>query len=253
MDEDYEALFQRIRTRCQQQRWHGPDISNPFKIVEQMRKTNISIGIVEQMRKTNVPRQKMSIVIRSRSTHFWYDRNGKQHAINEDTDLDSFPLQGEFEYPPATEEQIASTEAALGFSLPPLLHALYTNVANGGFGPGYGLESVGLSRTSEVQEGAWERDEELVDLTTYANEHGSLDYVEVPFEMWPTNLFTLCHWGCAAFSYLDCASGRVYLGETGKDAYIFISQAASLYEWLDLWADGVDFWARMYPGVQKNE
>ncbi|HEU0003221.1 MAG TPA: SMI1/KNR4 family protein [Ktedonobacteraceae bacterium] len=253
MDENYEALFQRIRVRCQQQRWHGPDISNPFKIVEQMRKRNIAIGIVQQVRKTDVPRQKWTNVVRTHSTHFWYDGNGKQYAINEDTDLDNFPLQKEFEYPPATEEQLAATETALGPSLPPLLRALYTNVANGGFGPGYGLERVGFSRTSEGQEGDRERDEELVDLATYTQQYSSLDRIEIPFGMWPTNLFTLCHWGCAIFSFLDCASGRVFWEEAGEDAYIFHNQAASLYEWLDLWADGVDFWARMYPGVQKDE
>jgi hypothetical protein len=234
MDENSEALFQRIRARCRQQRWHGPDISNPFKIVERARKTSI-------------PRQMGSFIFTTHSTSFWYDRNGKQYAINEDTDLDSFPLQEEFEYPPATEEQIAITEAALGYSLPPLLRALYTHVANGGFGPGYGLVTIGHSPGDDEQDGAWERDEKPIDLTTYASKHGSLDCVEVPFNMWPTNLFTLCHWGCAIFSYLDCASGRIFWEEAGEDAYIFCSQAASLYEWLDLWADGVDFWTRMYP------
>ncbi len=34
MDENYEDLFARIRARCRQERWHGPDISNPFLFVE---------------------------------------------------------------------------------------------------------------------------------------------------------------------------------------------------------------------------
>lgn len=42
-------------------------------------------------------------------------------------------------YPPATEEQLRQTEDLLGFLLPPLLHALYMQIANGGFGPGYGI------------------------------------------------------------------------------------------------------------------
>lgn len=32
-----------------------------------------------------------------------------------------------------------SNKAILGFPLPPLLRALYTQLANGGFGPMYGL------------------------------------------------------------------------------------------------------------------
>ena len=44
--------------------------------------------------------------------------------------------------PPATLDQVAATEAALGLRLPPLLRRLYLEVANGGFGPGPGLLGV---------------------------------------------------------------------------------------------------------------
>jgi hypothetical protein len=44
-----------------------------------------------------------------------------------------------FEFPPATEEQLRATEEALGISLPSMLRALYAQVANGGFGPAYGI------------------------------------------------------------------------------------------------------------------
>ena len=44
-------------------------------------------------------------------------------------------LRESFEFLPAADEQIRATEQALGFSLPPFLRTLYTNVANGGFGP----------------------------------------------------------------------------------------------------------------------
>src|SRR5439155_12589651 len=42
-------------------------------------------------------------------------------------------------YPPATESQLLATEVALGFPLPPILRTLYAQVANGGFGPGFGI------------------------------------------------------------------------------------------------------------------
>src|SRR5258708_6812995 len=44
--------------------------------------------------------------------------------------------------PPATEAEVNAAEAELGFSIPPLLRRLYTEVGNGGFGPNYGLEGV---------------------------------------------------------------------------------------------------------------
>jgi hypothetical protein len=42
-------------------------------------------------------------------------------------------------FPPTTSAIVEAAEAKLGFSLPPLLRQLYTEVGNGGFGPGYGL------------------------------------------------------------------------------------------------------------------
>ena len=45
-------------------------------------------------------------------------------------------------YPPATPEQLCSVEERLGFPVPSLLADLYRSVANGGFGPGYGLMGI---------------------------------------------------------------------------------------------------------------
>lgn len=42
-------------------------------------------------------------------------------------------------FSPATEDQIRETEQQLSFPLPPLLRLLYTEIANGGFGPGLGI------------------------------------------------------------------------------------------------------------------
>jgi hypothetical protein len=46
-----------------------------------------------------------------------------------------------FVYPPATEVQVQATESLLGFPRPPLLHLLYTEVANGGPGIGWPHET----------------------------------------------------------------------------------------------------------------
>lgn len=42
-------------------------------------------------------------------------------------------------FPPTTLLVVEAAEKELGFTLPPLLTQLYTQVANGGFGPGYGI------------------------------------------------------------------------------------------------------------------
>jgi len=59
-------------------------------------------------------------------------------------------------FPPATEQQLVETEQRLGFSLPPLLRLLYAQIANGGFGPGYGI--VGASGGFPLMGGVEEED-----------------------------------------------------------------------------------------------
>jgi len=54
----------------------------------------------------------------------------------------SDPQKYGFKYSPATEEQLLATEEALGFPLPPVLRALYAQVANGGFGFGDGMRGA---------------------------------------------------------------------------------------------------------------
>jgi len=47
-----------------------------------------------------------------------------------------------FWFPPAAQEELKVTEVILGFSLPPILRALYTQVANGDFEPAYSMRGV---------------------------------------------------------------------------------------------------------------
>src|SRR6476660_8954818 len=45
-------------------------------------------------------------------------------------------------YPPTTDTQLDAAEQTLHLTLPPFLRRLYTEIGNGGFGPGYGLIGV---------------------------------------------------------------------------------------------------------------
>ncbi|MEV6055180.1 SMI1/KNR4 family protein [Streptomyces sp. NPDC052107] len=51
-------------------------------------------------------------------------------------------VRGRVMPPPATPQALAEAEAAIGFPLPSLLPRLYSEVANGGFGPGEGILGV---------------------------------------------------------------------------------------------------------------
>ncbi len=210
MDENYEELFARIRARCRQQRWHGPEIDNPWGIVEKERlHQQEAREASERLRKEN-PTRRNWLVVTSHTTVYWYDRNGKQYAINADADLESFPLQADFEYAPATEAELATAEEQLGVPLPPLLRALYGNVANGGFGPGYGLEGVrGYVPTTNSQQDWSGQNHRPIDLSIYLKKYGS-EYFEIPWYVWPDKMLTLCDWRCACYSQMDCISGYVF-------------------------------------------
>jgi hypothetical protein len=83
--------------------------------------------------------------------------------------------------PPARPAAIAQAESLVGAPLPELLKGLYA-LANGGFGPGYGLLGLRGGFTDDMNRTA-------VDILR-----------EIPRGLWPgmpSGLLPLCHWGCA--------------------------------------------------------
>src|SRR5262245_14579740 len=81
---------------------------------------------------------------------------------------------------PVTNRALAEAEAELGFPMPPLVRALYTQVADGGYGPGHGVIELAGDEYSLVggrkQMGKW----------------------------WPERLVEFVTWGCHYFSGIDC-------------------------------------------------
>ena len=164
-------------------------------------------------------------------------------------------------FPPATEDQIQETEQQLGFPLPPLLRLLYTEIANGGFGPGFGIagtpggfcitnprfddpdHDIVQSYQQEVSEA-----QRLIHLEDYGtvpctlkvwyerstrleqSERKSYRYL-FPANVWPEYMLPLCYHGCTCFTYIDATSGRLF---NERNEYM----AASLEEWFEHWLAG---------------
>lgn len=148
----------------------------------------------------------------------WWDVNGVLHttAITHDFHLG-------FEFPPATEDQLRTTEASLGFPIPPMLRALYARVANGGFGPSAGITGA-RSGYYYGDDGHYETIDQCVDddsathyfnLARYEQEHDDPTVIVLPPHVRPAHFLHLCYWGCATDSYIDASSGRVYFWEPG--------------------------------------
>jgi hypothetical protein len=229
MSEDVStALFERIRERCRQLRWYGPDDEN-------------SNWVEERYDPASDPGSRLRARLDARA-----------------------PQQLRFAYPPATEDQLLATEQALGFPLPPLLRALYAEVANGGFGFGFGLRgAIGgfdgrgsstiveqyLSRSYSEEILPWAAEKvRLIDLVDYDEQWeevigscrdkvvSTFRHLILPYHLWPEHFLPICNWVCAIESCLDCIMGGVYrVVVTKEEDHLILLQAASLQEMLERW------------------
>ncbi|SNY48562.1 SMI1/KNR4 family protein [Paractinoplanes atraurantiacus] len=130
-------------------------------------------------------------------------------------------------HPPATVAQVDNAERQIERPLPELLRRLYTEVADGGFGPG----ARGFARIEDVAA-----------LHRRGREHGL-----------PESWFELTPGGCTMYWYADLSQpGSPVLlydadgwdprdGQRPEDGVHHVTP--SLEEWLSTWAEGGDIWA----------
>jgi hypothetical protein len=100
--------------------------------------------------------------------------------------------------PPATPDAIQSAEDLLGFRFPPLLGRLWTEVANGGFGPGYGLYGL--------KGGFGDQFQGLTIVDNYLERFDEVCWIDIAGEPWPAKLVEICEWGCNHESAVDCST-----------------------------------------------
>jgi hypothetical protein len=145
----------------------------------------------------------------------------------------------------ATEEQLRLSEEVMGFSYPPLLRTLYLQVANGGFGPAYGLfgafcgfrDTIRGKETGEdflqnsVIQPSFLCKEDFIDVEQYEEQNGDPKMIGCDPTVWSKYFMYLCDWGCGRSSYLHAHNGRVYYE---VEDYVF-RQTESLEEWLERW------------------
>jgi hypothetical protein len=181
-----------------------------------------------------------------------------------------------FAFSPATEQQLAKTEQQLGFLLPPLLRQLYLQIANGGFGPGYGLigaiegfplidgfgddivqgyqqiiqscTSVQLKEYEMISWAQWMQEPEPSpygdlerEIPSRNQTHPEWEHIylyELSEEVWPERMLPLCYWGCGICTYIDANTEHIFQCTGSEHGYILRYVAASLEEWLERWLNG---------------
>ncbi|MGV4890944.1 SMI1/KNR4 family protein [Streptomyces viridosporus] len=128
----------------------------------------------------------------------------------------------------------ARAEAALGFGLPPLLAELYLRIADGGFGPEYGLLPL-LDSPSSGEPAA-------VAQYLARRESGRED----PDRPWPEGVLPISGWGCGMYACVDCRSPRatvvLFEPNPGDPALAWYVDAPSLEDWLRSWVEGTGWY-----------
>jgi hypothetical protein len=136
--------------------------------------------------------------------------------------------------PPATHDDVARVEAAIGVRLPALLVRAYTEVADGGFGPGGGLLPL-LDRAGPRTGSLVDEYESLCE----ASEHG----YGAP---WPRHLVPIAAWSDGVYAVVDVTDGGhpvweidlADLEDEGDEPWACEPTVPSLAAWLRKWVDG---------------
>lgn len=134
--------------------------------------------------------------------------------------------------PPVSDADLDQAEEQLGFRLHPLLHRLYSEIADGGFGPEYGLLPLAGAVSETITKAA----------------QGIQDPQDSQQRYWPLEAVAILDWGCGMNAVVDCRSpeGAVLLvdpnpglpdraGEWGLDS-------ESLAAWLESWLTGINWY-----------
>ena len=138
----------------------------------------------------------------------------------------------------ASAESIKLTEAQLGFALPELLKSLYLNIANGGFGPGYGIIGIAGGHRSSIGS--------LVE--TYNDMIRGAQYLGLE---WNPRCLPICDWGDSIYSCVDCATpGNPILRSDECKAH---PVNYGLEDFFEMWLEGRDLFSDGAPKARTVE
>jgi hypothetical protein len=145
--------------------------------------------------------------------------------------------------PPCDSRTITSAESELHFRLPDTLRAIYESVANGGFGPGYGVMGLAGGFTDDLGN-------TVVSLYKAYCEPDPDD----PSWSWREGHLPFCHWGCGVYSVVECLTPGnpvLFVDPSARDEGATIDSVtrphkASFDDWIRDWLSGKDLWAEVW-------
>ena len=145
-------------------------------------------------------------------------------------------------HPSLSQEALEQAQATLGLRLPLAVRDLYGRVANGGFGPGYGIIGLVGGFLSDLKKDVVEE---------YKLRRGDGPWNEGP--EWPMAILPICHWGCAIYSCVDCAEPATRIVRfdpnpvDGDWSIAWGDEGYTLEGWLAAWLDGTELFVSGTP------
>jgi hypothetical protein len=171
-----------------------------------------------------------------------------EHSRRGALKADDLLFKGDFS--PLPRVAIKAAEDKLGFPLPTTIRRVYQEIANGGFGPAYGL--LGLSGGMQ--------NEDRQDAVALYRAYCQPDPEDAHWK-WPSTLLPLGHLGCAMYLCADCSCDAAPIiwfepnphtpGQPWDDS--FFRFASSFDEWLLAWLDGRDLLDELINGDESPE
>lgn len=143
---------------------------------------------------------------------------------------------------PLADEGLDVVAERLGTPLPRAVRQLWGQVANGGFGPGYGIIGLLDGFRTDLGRDAVEEYEAML-----------LPDPDEPSWKWPKGLLPICHWGCGIYSCVDLVSDTADVYRFDPNAVAddwsvaWFIESRGLESWLRGWLDDEDLW--MAPGI----
>jgi hypothetical protein len=140
-------------------------------------------------------------------------------------------------FQPCPIDVARDAEKRLGFALPPLLVRIWTEIANGGIGPGYGIYGLEGGMTDEYT------DLPIPDLLLACRDDNF--WIEIAGEDSAAMSLPICDWGCCTGSAIDCSipEGKMILFLDGTER---VDQGVTFAQWISDWVEGIDVGAREY-------
>src|SRR5687768_16663678 len=125
----------------------------------------------------------------------------RERALNSATRIDMTSARPPHIGKPLAKLVLTSVEQSLGVALPEIVRRIYSEIGDGGFGPGYGFLPM-VKPLSKF-------DDSIVALYEVFSETDPSD----PAWKWPGSLLPIVDFGCAIRACVDCDTSEVIVSD----------------------------------------